>query len=62
MGGYSMSDRNPMRSTTSRAGRSTAVQIGSAFISLIEPELRYEREFNRWYADDHFYTGGMSLP
>jgi len=47
---------------TSRPGRSTAARIGSAFISLIEPEIGFEREFNRWYADDHFYGGAMCLP
>lgn len=29
---------------------------------MIEPEAGYEAAFNRWYSDDHFYAGGMSLP
>lgn len=41
---------------------STNVAIGTALISLIEPEVGYERAFNRWYADDHFYAGALNLP
>ncbi|THW94079.1 hypothetical protein D6D17_08186 [Aureobasidium pullulans] len=38
------------------------VHIGAAWISMIEPSPGHERSFNRWYANDHFYSGGMCLP
>lgn len=37
------------------------VRIGSVWVSLMEPEDGYDAAFNRWYGDDHFYAGGMSL-
>lgn len=42
--------------------RFSGLQIGAAWISMIEPETGYEAAFNRWYSDDHFYAGGMTLP
>jgi hypothetical protein len=36
--------------------------LGSAFITLVEPDPGYEAEYDRWYAEDHFYVGAMALP
>lgn len=37
-------------------------ELGSAFITLVEPHPGHERTYNRWYEDDHFYAGAMSFP
>jgi hypothetical protein len=37
------------------------VHIGAVWVSLMEPDAGSEAAFNQWYADDHFYAGGMSL-
>ena len=42
--------------------RGQQVHIGSVWVSLMEPDGGYEIAFNQWYADDHFYAGGMNLP
>jgi hypothetical protein len=38
------------------------VVIGSALITMVEPHVGHEREYNRWYEDDHFYSGAMAMP
>lgn len=38
------------------------VRIGGALITMVEPHLGHEREYNRWYEDDHFYSGAMQGP
>lgn len=38
------------------------VGLGGALISLVEPHDGHERDFNRWYEDDHFYAGAMYMP
>jgi hypothetical protein len=38
------------------------VVIGSALITMVEPHVGHEREYNRWYEDDHFYAGAMAMP
>jgi hypothetical protein len=42
--------------------RQQHVHIGAVWVSLMEPDLGHEVAFNQWYADDHFYAGGMSVP
>lgn len=37
-------------------------KIGSALITLVEPHAGHERAYNRWYEDDHFYSGAMAMP
>ena len=36
--------------------------IGSALITMVEPHEGHERAYNRWYEDDHFYSGAMAMP
>ena len=43
-------------------GLSHAVEIGGALITMVEPHLGHEYEYNRWYEDDHFYSGAMAMP
>jgi hypothetical protein len=38
------------------------VRIGSALITMVEPHPGAERAYNRWYEDDHFYSGAMHGP
>lgn len=38
------------------------VRIGGALITMVEPEPGFELEYNRWYEDDHFYSGAMQGP
>ncbi|MCW2830840.1 MAG: hypothetical protein JWP31_1532 [Aeromicrobium sp.] len=40
----------------------TAVGVGHALISLVEPHAGEERRYNRWYEDDHFFAGAMHAP
>jgi hypothetical protein len=42
--------------------RPNDVRIGGALITMVEPHVGYEREYNRWYEDDHFYSGAMHGP
>ena len=39
-----------------------AVAIGGALITMVEPHVGHEYEYNRWYEDDHFYSGAMAMP
>ncbi len=43
-------------------GLSHAVAIGGALITMVEPHVGHEYEYNRWYEDDHFYSGAMAMP
>jgi hypothetical protein len=36
--------------------------LGHALITMVEPHLGHEREYNRWYEDDHFIAGAMAMP
>jgi hypothetical protein len=36
--------------------------LGHALITMVEPHLGSEREYNRWYEDDHFIAGAMAMP
>lgn len=38
------------------------VLIGGALITMVEPEAGQEHAYNRWYEDDHFYSGAMHGP
>ena len=38
------------------------VAIGGALITMVEPDVGYEHAYNRWYEDDHFYSGAMVGP
>lgn len=37
-------------------------QLGSALITMIDPDRGSEVEFNRWYERDHFYGGALLGP
>jgi hypothetical protein len=39
-----------------------ASRLGSAIISLVQPHPGREREFNRWYEDDHMVVSAMACP
>ena len=36
--------------------------IGAALITMVEPHVGHEHAYNRWYEDDHFYSGAMAMP
>lgn len=38
------------------------VKVGGALITLVEPHPGFEAAYNRWYEDDHFYSGAMAGP
>jgi len=38
------------------------VRIGAALITLVEPQPGHDRAYNRWYEDDHFFSGAMAMP
>jgi hypothetical protein len=38
------------------------VRVGGALITLVEPHAGFEAAYNRWYEDDHFYSGAMAGP
>ena len=38
------------------------VRIGGALITMVEPHVGHEHAYNRWYEDDHFYSGAMHGP
>ena len=38
------------------------VRIGGALITMVEPDAGHEWAYNRWYEDDHFYSGAMHGP
>ncbi|MGM7775825.1 hypothetical protein ACSVHC_07335 [Arthrobacter sp. KNU-44] len=38
------------------------VGVGSALINLSEPWPGKEREYSRWYEDDHYFSGAMTAP
>ncbi|TAK70643.1 MAG: hypothetical protein EPO13_01855 [Actinomycetota bacterium] len=40
----------------------TVAQIGSAIIMYAEPPAGLEREYNRWYEDDHTYAASLAGP
>jgi hypothetical protein len=42
--------------------RPNEVELGGAFVTMVEPHVGFERRYNRWYEDDHFYAGLMHGP
>ena len=38
------------------------VKVGSALITMVDPNPGYENAYNRWYERDHFYAGCMIGP
>ncbi|HEX7096807.1 MAG TPA: hypothetical protein VF183_13055 [Acidimicrobiales bacterium] len=36
--------------------------IGGALISMVEPHPGHEHAYNRWYEDDHYYSGALYMP
>jgi hypothetical protein len=38
------------------------VRIGSALITMVEPHVGHEHDYNRWYEDDHYYAGCLAMP
>jgi len=44
------------------AKRPNEVGVGGALITLVEPDPGFEHAYNRWYEDDHFYSGAMAMP
>ncbi|WP_128375120.1 hypothetical protein [Streptomyces cavernae] len=36
--------------------------LGHALITMVEPHPGREREYNRWYEDDHYIAGAMAMP
>lgn len=42
--------------------RPNDVAIGGALITMVEPDAGMEHAYNRWYEDDHFYSGAMHGP
>ncbi|MBV8950088.1 MAG: hypothetical protein JOZ99_04380 [Actinobacteria bacterium] len=53
-------DTNPYSTLPSTGPYET--KIGSALITLVEPHVGHEHAYNRWYEDDHFYSGAMAMP
>ena len=38
------------------------IGIGHALITMVEPHPGHERAYNRWYEDDHYFSGAMYEP
>lgn len=38
------------------------VAVGHALLTMVEPRVGHERSFNRWYEDDHIFSGALFLP
>lgn len=38
------------------------VVVGSALITMVEPHEGHDHAYNRWYEDDHIYSGAMAMP
>lgn len=36
--------------------------LGHALITMVEPHTGHERQYNRWYEDDHYIAGAMAMP
>ena len=57
-----MSDAAPSPYSTLPGEGPYDVAIGSALITMVEPHEGHEHAYNRWYEDDHFYSGAMAMP
>jgi hypothetical protein len=58
----SQTDVAPSPYSTLPAEGPYEVAIGSALITMVEPHEGHEHAYNRWYEDDHFYSGAMAMP
>ena len=38
------------------------IHVGSMLFTLVDPNPGHEKEYNRWYERDHFYSGCMIGP
>jgi hypothetical protein len=38
------------------------IGVSGALITMVEPDVGFEHEYNRWYEDDHFISGAMVGP
>ena len=38
------------------------VKVGSALVTMVDPNRGFEKAYNRWYERDHFYAGCMIGP
>jgi hypothetical protein len=38
------------------------IGVGGALVSMVEPHLGVEQAYNRWYEDDHYYSGALYMP
>ena len=38
------------------------VKVGSMLLTMVDPNVGYEKAYNRWYERDHYYTGCMVGP
>ena len=38
------------------------VKVGSALVTMVDPNPGYEKAYNRWYERDHYYAGCMIGP
>lgn len=36
--------------------------LGSALVTMVDPDPGFERAYNRWYEDDHYYAGALAMP
>lgn len=57
-----MSDATPSPYSTLPAVGPYDVRIGHALITMVEPHEGHDHAYNRWYEDDHFYSGAMAMP
>ena len=38
------------------------VKVGSMLLTMVDPHVGHEAEYNRWYERDHFYAGCLTGP
>jgi hypothetical protein len=38
------------------------VTIGTSLITMVEPHEGHDEAYNRWYEDDHFFSGALAMP
>ncbi|HSO95527.1 MAG TPA: hypothetical protein VLV81_05765 [Acidimicrobiia bacterium] len=57
-----MSDPPPSAYSTLPSEGPYETRLGSALITLVEPAEGHDHAYNRWYEDDHYYSGAMAMP
>lgn len=55
-----MTDAPPSAYSTLPSEGPYETRLGSALITLVEPNE--DHAYNRWYEDDHYYSGAMAMP